>query len=147
MGHFLRSCKNSLLIWQKEKLSSFRNWLLFNWNNEITKQNVWAGLMVNTRFISLFIPPAPFTKIPGCCWVVFSRLWRENVSFSTGRPLPRNTIRTINISTTKCKRERIFRIRWMETFTAQDGKGKWYANYYRIDHDANYFCLVGRDLC
>ena len=27
MGHFLRSCKNSLLIWQKEKLSSFRNWL------------------------------------------------------------------------------------------------------------------------
>ena len=27
MGHFLRSCKNSLLIWLKEKLSSFRNWL------------------------------------------------------------------------------------------------------------------------
>ena len=27
MGHFLRSCKNSLLICQKEKLSSFRNWL------------------------------------------------------------------------------------------------------------------------
>lgn len=30
----------------------------------------------------------------------------------------------------------------METFRAQDGKGKWYANYYIIDHDASYFKLL-----
>ena len=30
----------------------------------------------------------------------------------------------------------------MKTFRAQDGKGKWYANYYIIDHDGSYFKLL-----
>lgn len=101
-------------VWEVHCKNHSKKWVFFNWNNEITKKNVWAGLICGQHPIPSSSPRLPL-KIPGCCcWTVFSRLWRENVRFSTGRPLPPNT-------TTKCERERIFRIRWIETFRAQDG--------------------------
>ena len=101
-------------VWEVHCKNHSKKWVFFNWNNEITKKNVWAGLICGQHPIPSSSPRLPL-KIPGCCWTVFSRLWRENVRFSTGRPLPPNT-------TTKCERERIFRIRWIETFRAQDVK-------------------------